>query len=354
MKILHNPLLNPHVYNNPKMVSDYQSDCVLHGFRELIGKNYHEVERHWWMYSDEYESSPELFNQIWGRGFSLYGLLPEHKEEMPTIGEVEKSYNNLEYDYIFIPIHHTMNHQDVLLSKVIDSSKRVGYKTEQIVIIDGWDRPHVSPSAVDKCGYYFKRELDRRVVPDHLQDKVYPLSFAIPAEKITTENNVKKDAFAPMIPAMHSWGDHPHLKTYKYNNLEDYYQQYKDAYFAYTCKKAGWDCMRHYEILANGCIPWFTDIEHCPDEILTQYPKDLCIEAKKMEGVIPGTTVAYDPKKSTFLGDTRLIKHGENRGFLSEKFRKYEYSPLRKKFLEHTRKYLTTKALANYILGIIT
>ena len=41
-------------------------------------------------------------------------------------------------------------------------------------------------------------------------------------------------------------------ETYIYQTEPEYYENYQRAYFALTCKKGGWDCMRHYEILASG------------------------------------------------------------------------------------------------------
>lgn len=41
--------------------------------------------------------------------------------------------------------------------------------------------------------------------------------------------------------------------TYIFENEEEYYNDYKKSLFAITRKKGGWDCMRHYEILACGC-----------------------------------------------------------------------------------------------------
>ena len=49
---------------------------------------------------------------------------------------------------------------------------------------------------------------------------------------------------------------------------------------AITYKKTGWDCMRHYEILMNGCIPLFLDIESCPKKIMEDIPKQRLIEIK--------------------------------------------------------------------------
>ena len=32
-----------------------------------------------------------------------------------------------------------------------------------------------------------------------------------------------------------------------------------ESYFGSTKKKAGWDCMRHYEIVASGAVPFFDE-----------------------------------------------------------------------------------------------
>jgi hypothetical protein len=49
-------------------------------------------------------------------------------------------------------------------------------------------------------------------------------------------------------------------------------------------KKAGWDCMRHYEILGNNCIPYFVGLEDCPKNTLANLPKELLLEAKDLAG----------------------------------------------------------------------
>ena len=38
-------------------------------------------------------------------------------------------------------------------------------------------------------------------------------------------------------------------------------------------KKGGWDCLRHYEIMMNGCIPIFEGLIDCPQLTLTTLPK---------------------------------------------------------------------------------
>lgn len=145
----------------------------------------------------------------------------------------------------------------------------------------------------------------------------HPIGFAIPEIKIVADIPEKTRDFAFIIP-----GD---LKTYIYQKEEDYYKGYQESYFAVTKAKVGWDCLRHYEILCNGCIPYFVDLDQCPENCMTFLPKDLIKEAMNLEGV-------------SYLH----IDHS--------KFDKGKYKEILNKLLLHTRKYLTTKAMANYVL----
>lgn len=330
------------VYDCPNMVSDYQTDCLLHGLRLELKDDIDELKYGWWMYKKHKEATPERFNEIWGKGFSVYGLLDEYNQKSED--NIYDNILNKKYDKIIIGIHHTFNGMHAEWLSTINSLINYGYTKEQIVVIDGWDREDVCLEAIDKTTYY-KREHNGK-------HKALPISFAIPEEKIIsdTEQYDKIYDFSPMIPAMFCWDGNPHIESYVYTTEKSYYDQYKASYFAYTCKKAGWDCMRHYEILANGCIPWFTDIEACPSTIMTNFPKQLCVNAKKIKGVIPGTTVDYDPQKNTFLGDTRLIKPKEDRGYFLNGCESKEYVDLRQELLEYTRQHLTTRTLAKYIL----
>ena len=44
----------------------------------------------------------------------------------------------------------------------------------------------------------------------------------------------------------------------------DYYADLQASRYGITTKKAGWDCMRHYELAANGCVPCFRDLAGKP------------------------------------------------------------------------------------------
>ena len=47
-------------------------------------------------------------------------------------------------------------------------------------------------------------------------------------------------------------------------------------------KKAGWECMRHYEILGNYCMPYFIGLEDCPQKTLANFPKELLLEGREL------------------------------------------------------------------------
>ncbi|MCE5293698.1 MAG: hypothetical protein LLF94_03680 [Chlamydiales bacterium] len=151
----------------------------------------------------------------------------------------------------------------------------------------------------------------------HLTAEIYPINFSIPACKIVATIPKKDCDFAPLVPGV--------MSTYIYDDEQAYYKDYQRSYYAITSKKAGWDCMRHYEILANGCIPYFIDLESCDDHTMYFLPRELILEAMHVKGV-------------RFMG----IDHAQ--------FDKVKYYEILNKLLEHTRKHLTTEAMAGYLL----
>ena len=148
----------------------------------------------------------------------------------------------------------------------------------------------------------------------------FPIQFAIPEIKMVSEVPIKTRDFAALIPGQ--------LGTYTCDNEAEYYEGYQQSYFAITCKRGGWDCLRHYEILANGCIPYFIDLEQCDPQTMYFLPKDLIIEAMHLEGV-------------SYLN----IDH--------EKFNRVRYYEILDQLLECTRNHLTTKKMGEYILNTI-
>lgn len=148
---------------------------------------------------------------------------------------------------------------------------------------------------------------------------INPITFSIPEEKIVNFVPYKTKLLSSLIPG--------NVSTYIYSTEKDYNTEYKKSMFALTHKKGGWDCLRHYEILANGCIPYFTDIDCCPPSTLALLPKQLIMEGNEL----------YN----------KLSKKSINEITYEE----YDiYNSLLTKLLNYTKNYLTTKKIAEYIL----
>jgi hypothetical protein len=151
---------------------------------------------------------------------------------------------------------------------------------------------------------------------------VYPIGFSIHSSKVVEDVPEKKRLLSPLIPG--------NFSTYIYHNEEDYYTQYKDSYFATTHLKAGWDCMRHYEILACGCIPYFPNLEGCPPDTMTLFPKEIVLESNQIYKTLAKSADPVAMADELNLKDTYI-----------------------KPLLEHTRKNLTNKAVVEYMLGCL-
>lgn len=155
---------------------------------------------------------------------------------------------------------------------------------------------------------------------------VRPISFAIPEEKVV-DSVPEKTQFISVIDPTHSV---PGKRNYQFTEEAAYYAEYQKSIFAMTCKKAGWDCLRHYEIMANGCIPLFDKIDACPPSALSTFPKGLATEAWSLHNRLLGTTG----------GDMNKLSSKDHKDCLS----------LAQNFLDYTRNNLTTKTLALSIL----
>ena len=237
--------------------SCYLTDMLLHGLRNKFGNDIVEYERAWWMYYEDFgpgKRDPKLYGH---QSFSIYRSIGSDKDVDRT--DIETKIRNQYYDFIVFGYTHyglrpgswelVTNH----------------YPKNKIAYIDGGDLwSDLKPNLIDKC-IYFKRELYESTPGLH------PISFAIPREKIGTVYREKSEFIAPMDPRNPS--------SYIYKEERPYYEQYANSLFGITMKKNGWDCLRHYEIMANNCIPLFLDINQCPENIMKTLPKEQLKEA---------------------------------------------------------------------------
>jgi hypothetical protein len=144
----------------------------------------------------------------------------------------------------------------------------------------------------------------------HFYPMIHPMGISIPAEKIVASVPPKTKLVSGSIPNS--------LQQYTFETESEYYAEYQRSCFAHTSRKGGWDCLRHYEIMANGCIPLFDDLENCPSGTMPHFPKQLVRDA-----------------------NTALIAD------LSQ------YGAYATRILDYTRRHLTTTASADSLLRTI-
>jgi hypothetical protein len=228
---------------------DYQADMLFHGLRVSLGVSVIDFPRLDRMYSDYPDPST-----LYGSGFTLYGLLPDHTIDRENLGP---RISAKEFDLI---IYGSVCRAVPFLTLVT----RV-YPRERILFIDGEDAP-TTLLDIAQHGIYFKRELSAPA------PGIHPIHFAIPTSKIGTLKDTPKIRVRALI-------DPRDRSTYTYTTERDYYSDYAQSLFAFTMKKAGWDTLRHYEIMANKCIPLFLDLAQCPETTCINLPKAELLEA---------------------------------------------------------------------------
>jgi hypothetical protein len=239
------------LFLSPATRPDFQCDILFHGLRTLYGNDCVDYPRLNYMYRDY----PDRSN-LYGLGFTLYGLLNDDSGVERDKGLVENGIREHLYDLIvYGSIHRSQEFFKGVTAK---------YAPHEILFIDGED--HQSLLDITRHGIYFKRELSAP------SPGVYPIHFAIPTEKIGTLRPLTKNKILAHI-------DPRDRSTYVYSTEKEYYSDYASSLFAYTMKKGGWDCLRHYEIMANGCIPVFLGIGDCPATTLVNLPKPELLEA---------------------------------------------------------------------------
>ncbi len=153
-------------------------------------------------------------------------------------------------------------------------------------------------------------------------NQIYPIHFSIPDEKIVKEIPTKNKIIATIIPGQ--------INTYIFQNETDYYQEYQDSMFAITIKKCGWDCLRHYEILANGCIPYFKQVDDIPKNTMIHYPKEMIQKSNRLY-----ERIQY--KKIDEVSEDEWCEYNEY----------LEY------YIKYTKEHLTTISIGKYIIDKI-
>jgi len=228
---------------------DYQNDIVYHGLIDLNCEIYETSNPSYMLKSYQ---NPHL---LYGKGFSIYSKLNHSPNVEPDYIIKEKIISKFYDQIIFGSVHRSLQYFELV---------KEYYNKDSIHFIDGEDHTVVNESILN-FGTYWKREC--------LDSRCKSISFGIPESQLLLNSKNKNKLLATVIPG--------NLSTYIFDNEDEYYSDYASSYYGVTCKKAGWDCLRHYEILANRCIPYFLNLEECPSLILSTFPKSLILETNK-------------------------------------------------------------------------
>ena len=310
-------------------INDYMSDLILHGFRSLYGDDVIDYPGSWHIYNNQDEKIDSNKDKIWGKGFTTSNLLKNYDK-------IDRSdiLNKIKKKYFDLVVYSSIRKNETFLDDVLKFKNK-------FLFIDGEDDIFLSKKHYEK-GLYFKRELREK------QEGILPINFSIPKEKIVKDINKKPlNLLSPLIPGK--------LNTYIYENENEYYEMYKNSIFALTYKKAGWDCLRHYEILMNGCIPLFLNLENCPDQTMVNFPKEKLINLrKKYDSVLKYFNPLKIFKKKflnlnniTNIFTYKMLKNNVDDYLIKNQ----EILELKEELLNYTKLNLTTEHSVRYILS---
>lgn len=256
---------------------DYLSDTLLHGLRSILGASVVDVPKAEFVY-DTYPAA--LRQSLYGRGFSVYADL---KDEAVDRTRIEDRLRSGEFNLlVFADLGRTSTELNRYTSLA---------KGAKVVLLDGADTSELYPqlslfrtnplsvlpalrvAAARGAWAYFKRE--RSTSPPRLRTRslrwlnpapsaIHSIAFSIPESKVRSESVLsktpKRKEFPSHIVDVEVAAYLGAQTKYAFENEAAYYDDLASSRFGITTKRAGWDCMRHYEIAANGAVPCFRNL----------------------------------------------------------------------------------------------
>ncbi len=239
----------------PEYQAEYLELTILNGMRKLIGDNFIDYPRKNVAYGDFSEIEK---NKLHGKGFTIL------KHPIKDIDR--ENVLNTNYDAILYGTGHAIG-EDYYIPKYDKLT------TGKIWILDGHDL--YGNAKIKKIfnneeiiGNQFKFSFKRELVFE--EESVFPTGYGIPEEVILPIDLDKK---SQLIQTTHpNYSNFEVIRDlasgHKHHIFEDEDQYYNDlskSWFGLTCKKGGWDCMRHYEIIAAGTLLLFRDYSDKPN-----------------------------------------------------------------------------------------
>jgi hypothetical protein len=226
---------------------DYLQDSLLIGLKKLSDISITEWPIKPMLY-DDFGAQTKLY----GMGFTLYRYLPYALKPETNSMTFTRDFDLIIFGNIWKQRLHYIS---------LRYSQRL--KNSTIVFLDGSDHPFIFMAP--GCDYYFKRE--RYGLASFFSNFV---SFSIPESKLLTAPPAKIKFFSKHVQCLEAYK----LKEIAFNCVQcscfkdetEYFKDLRASKYGITMKKAGWDCLRHYEIAFNGAVPAFYRFSLKPPE----------------------------------------------------------------------------------------
>jgi len=257
---------------------DYLTCSLLHGLRSVLGVDVIDYPRCDFLDND---LPVHVRQRSHGKGFTLCGTRP--REEGDAVDRTHAwvrlranqfakvIFSSIWRQYgTFIQLREILTPENTVLIDGEDATNIFPYST---AMLRRWEA--VSMLTLYKTFPYFKRELCPaslrstwlNTVPASiaasggLPATVKPIAFSIPEERIASGISAKDREFFPHCVDSEVARLLPGLSSEpRYATESRYYKALASSRFAITTKRSGWDCMRHYEIAASGCVPCFRNL----------------------------------------------------------------------------------------------
>lgn len=258
---------------------DYLADGLFHGLRTLLGADVIDYPKREFAY-DSYPA--ERRGDLYGRGFSMYALLPD----LP-VNRMRVLHRAVDGEFDLVVFADIWSD----FGKFAQLAPELAGKTS-MAVLDGADRVEPYPYAgvwwrrrlwwtlprAHTRATYFKRELSPwtgtfrsfLTLPPPLAARLpsirrmCEIAFSFPEEKIVSTPPSKDRLLASHVVDPEVAERLGAQTSYAFAQEHDYYADLQRSKFGITTKRAGWDCLRHYEQAANGCVPCFRDLDRKP------------------------------------------------------------------------------------------
>lgn len=238
---------NSNLHAIDRAQGDYCENLALIGLREILGDDCVDYPRKKILYGD-FSSVPK--HSLHGQGFSLY--------DKPMRDISDEARASSEFDVILY---------GTVMSWNMRSIPELEAKCKTKFYIDGNDlygvaqnNKYINYNGEILIGNQMTPSFKRQIIEEH--PEVYPIGISLPESRILPIDLTSKvQLFQRSYPryAFFETPDEVNRKHHIYNYEQEYYSDLSKSWFGLSCKRGGWDAMRHCEIIAAGTLLLYRD-----------------------------------------------------------------------------------------------